>query len=251
MSNSITFNTVDLSTYKLTITSPGNNVLEQLVGQAQLQDKGYSFRPIRKPRSVRVRFSVTGTTRTNLDSNLDSIKNIITLLVPKALMFDSLPGRHFNAILEDFSGNYGGPTLFEGRMDFTCPDPLGYLITEDDHDHDISSSPITVDEPVGGTGYTNPVYTLTAKNTLTGATIKVNNLTTEEELIWVGDLAIDGTLVIDVARMLVSKGETASMGTVTGEFPRLKPGVTNQIKVTGLYVSATGNLNILYRDAYL
>ena len=114
----------------------------------------------------------------------------------------------------------------------------------------------TIDEPetgvVGGTGYASPVYTLTAKNTLTGATIKVENLTTEEELVWgPGDLAIDGTLVIDVEKWLVSKGVVADMATVSGKFPRLKPAVLNQIKVTGLYTTTEGNLNIKYRDAYL
>lgn len=251
MAHSIEFSTIDLSTYKLTVASPGDNLLKQLVGQAQLQDKGYAFRPARKPRDIRLDFAVTGTSRADLDSNLDSIKKIVTLLVPKALIFDTLPGRHFNAILENFSGDYEGATLFEGRMDFTCPDPLGYGITEyDDHDHDIGAAETTVDEVVGGTAYTDPILTLLAKNNLT-ETIKVENLTTEEELQWTGSLIVDGTLEIDVARMQVRKGVDLSMASVTGKFPRLKPGVTNQIKVTKLYTGTKGYLNIKYRDAYL
>jgi len=251
MARSINFNTTDMSTHKLIITTPGMNLLSQLVGRVQLQDKGYAFRPTREPRHIVADFAVTGTSLANLDVNLDAIKRLLTLIVPKKLIFDSLPLRYYDAVLESFVGEYRTGTLFQGTLAFVCPDPLGYKTTEDDHDHDISASPITVNEAVAGTGYVTPVYTLTAKNTLTDATIKVENLTTDEELQWIGDLAIDGTLVIDVARWLVSKEAVADMATVTGKFPRLKPNVTNQIKVTGLWVSATGNLNILYRDAFL
>lgn len=251
MSRSINFNTTDMSDHKLIITTPGMNLLSQLVSHVQLQDKGYAFTPMRQPRRITMDFAVTGTSQANLDVNLDAIKRLLTFTMAKKLIFDSLPLRYFNAILESFEGEYVHGTLFIGTLVFVCPDPLGYNITEDDHNYNIDANPKTINEPVGGTGYVSPVYTLTAKNTLTGAIIKVENLTTEEELVWVGDLAIDGTLVIDVARWLVSKGVTADMATVTGKFPRLKPNTTNQIKVTGLYVSVTGNLNIKYRDTYL
>lgn len=251
MAHSINFNEIDMSTYKLIVITPGVNLLRQLVSHIQLQDRGYAFRPVREPRCITVECAVTGTSRANLDVNLDVIRRTLTLLVPKKLIFDALSGRYFNAILGSFVGGYRGTTQFEGVIDFICPDPLGYKITPTDHDHDIDANPKTVDEAVAGTGYVAPVYTLTAKNALTEATIKVENLTTEEELIWVGDLAIDDDLVIDVENWIVKKNVTASMATVTGKFPRLKPNATNQIKVTGLFVTVTGNLNITYRETYL
>lgn len=251
MARSINFNTTDMSDHKLIITTPGMNLLSQLVGRVQLQDRGYAFTPMRQPRRITMDFAVTGTSQSNLDVNLDAIKRLLTLTEVKKLIFDSLPLRYFNAILESFTGEYILGTLFTGTLVFVCPDPLGYKTTEYDHPHTIDAPAKTIDEAVGGTGYVLPVYTLTAKNTLTDVTIKVENLTTEEELIWVGSLAIDGTLVIDVAKWLVSKGAVADMATITGEFPRLKPNVTNQIKVTGLYVTVAGTLNIKYRDTYL
>lgn len=266
MARSINFNETDMSAYELIVTTPGFNLLRQLVSRVQLQDRGYAFRPMRQPRVITADFSVTGTSLANLDVNLDAVKRLLTLTEPKKLIFDSLPLRYYNAILESFEGEYRLATLFQGILVFVCPDPLGYKTTESDHSHDINLSPKTINEPVGGTGYVAPVLTLTATNTLTGATIKVKNLTTDEELQWIGDLAIDGTLVIDVAKWLVSKGAVASMATVTGKFPRLKPNVTNQIKVTGLQTTKIafpytfpftfptqppGNLNILYRDTYL
>ena len=251
MARSIDFNSTDMSTHGLIVTTPGFNLVKQLVSHVQLQDKGYAFTPMREPRRITVEFAVTGTSLANLDVNLDAVKRLLTLTVPKKLIFDSLPLRYYNAILESFKGEYRLATLFQGTLMFICPDPLGYKTTQDNHNHSINASPKTVDEPVGGTGYVTPVYTLTAKNTLTDATIKVENLTTEEELQWIGSLAIDGTLVIDVAKWLVSKGAVADMASVTGRFPRLKPNATNQIKVTGLYVTVAGNLNILYRDTFL
>ena len=250
MSRSLNFNGIDMSSYELIVTSPGINLLKQLVGYSQLQDKAYSCTPMRAPRHITVDFAVTGTSLADLDSNLDIIKYHLTQTEPKKLKFDSLNLRYFNAILEDFEGEYSLATVFQGRLMFICPDPLGYRTTEDEHSHSIDASPKTVTEGVGGTAYVKPVYTLTAKNTLTGVTLKLENTDTEEELQWTGNLAINGTLVIDVANWLVSKGVTADMSTVSGQFPRLKPRLTNHLKVTGLYTTVTGNLNILYRDTY-
>lgn len=253
MADSIDFNDGnDMSAHGLKVISPGMNLLRQLVGRVQLQDKGYAFKPMREPRHITVECVVTGTSLDNLDANLDAIKRILTHTVPKELIFDSLPLRYYNAILESFEGEYSSATLFRGTLVFICPDPLGYSKTLDDSPHDIGvGASVTVNEPVGGTGYVAPVYTLTAKNKLTGALIKLENTTTEEELQWTGSLEINDTLVINVAKWLVSKGVTADMASVTGRFPRLRPNTTNQIKVTGLAPVTQGKLNIKYRDTYL
>lgn len=252
MARSIDFNDEDMSAHKLIITTPGFNVLRQLVGRVQLQDRGYAFTPMREPRRITMAFAVTGTSLADLDINLDAIKIFLTFTEPKKLIFDSLPLRYYNAILERFVGKYVHGTLFRGTMVFVCPDPLGYkTVPYTDHNHNITEDGLVVDEVVLGTGYVAPVYTLTAKKALTEATIKVENITTDEELVWIGDLALDGTLVIDVAKWLVSKGVTADMASVTGKFPRLKPDTTNEIKITGLFDGVTSTLNIAYRDTYL
>jgi phage-related protein len=100
---------------------------------------------------------------------------------------------------------------------------------------------------VGGTAITLPVWTLTAGETLSDVTIKLENVTTGEELQWTGSLVDEDELEIDCKYWTVKKNGTADMN-ITGEFPRLAVGA-NSIKVTGL--STTGTLNITYRDAYL
>lgn len=252
MARSIEFNSTDMADHKLIVTTPGFNLLRQLVGRVQLQDRGYAFTPTREPRPIVLAFAVTGTSLANLDVNLDAIKKVLTLTEPKKLIFDSLPLRYYNAILENFVGEYVHGTLFRGTLSFICPDPLGYKTVPDNHNHDINLAIKTITEVVAGTGYAAPVWTLIPQNDLTGATIKLENITTEEELQWgPGDLDIDEELVIDVAHWLVTVGGDPSMGTVIGKFPRLKPGVSNSIKVTGLKDTDDGNLNILYRDTYL
>lgn len=248
MGYSLSFGGVDLSTYELIITSPGINQLRQLESHVQLPDKGYAFRPMREPRYIRVKCAVTGTTRANLDVNLDTIKRVLTTLVTKQLIFDVLSGRFFNAMLENFEGDYLSTTLFEGVIAFICPDPLGYSITETSSDHNIDADPKTVNEVTEGTGFIEPVYTLTAGDVLDTVTIKVENIEGGEELQWVGSLNNGQMLEIDVATWAVKKAGVASM-TISGRFPRLKPNTTNQIKVTGFLTN--GSLNIKYRNTYL
>ena len=249
MAYSINFDGNDLSDYSLVVTSPGVNEFRQSVGRVQLQDRGYAFKPNREPRSIIVAFDVSGTSRSNLDSNLDTIKRILNQIIVKQLKFDVLSGRYFNAILETFEGNYLQATLFRGTMEFICPDPVAYDNTETISSFNIDADPKTVTEAVGGNAYILPVFTLTAGDTLTTVTILVDNLTTLEQLSWIGSLAIGEELVIDSERWLVTKEGTADMGEVTGEFPRLEPNVTNSIKVTAF--GTNGTMSITYRKGYL
>ena len=105
----------------------------------------------------------------------------------------------------------------------------------------------SVIEAVGGTGLVNPVYTLVAGETLSAITLKVENVTTDEELQWTGSLVDTDEIEIDVENWIVKKNSVADMATVTGQFPRLTPG-NNSIKVTAF--STTGTMNIKYRDTY-
>jgi predicted phage tail component-like protein len=250
MSRSFSFDGNDLADYGLIVSSPGDNPFSQLVSRIQLQDRGYAFRPQRSPRQIQVDFSVTGTSRANLDSNLDNIKRIITKLVVKQLIFDTLTDRYFDAILENFTGGYRSAVLFTGRMSFICPDPVAHSITETSSDFNIDADPKTVTEVVGGSAFLLPVFTLTAGEALAAITLLVENLTTLEE-ISIASLTLANTevLVIDSERWLVTKEGTAEMSNVTGKFPRLEPNITNSIKVTAF--GTLGTLNITYKEAYL
>lgn len=250
MSRSFSFDGNDLADYGLIVSSPGDNPFSQLVSRIQLQDRGYAFRPQRAPRRIQVDFWVTGTSRSNLDSNLDDIKRILTKLVVKQLIFDTLTDRYFDAILESFTGDYRSVDRFVGRLSFICPDPVAHSVDETSSDFNIDSNPKTITEVVGGSAFLLPVFTLTAGEALSGITLLVENLTTLEELS-IASLTLANTeiLVIDSERWLVTKEGTAEMSNVTGKFPRLEPNITNSIKVTAF--GSLGMLNITYKEAYL
>jgi phage-related protein len=94
----------------------------------------------------------------------------------------------------------------------------------------------------------SPVYVLTAGEVLGAITVKLENVSTDEELQWTGTLTTADELTIDVPNWIVYKNGTASMSGVTGQFPRLQPGA-NSIKVTAMAV--TGLMDITYRNTFL
>jgi len=249
MAYSLTFNSIDLGDYDLIVTSSGINSFHQVGEYAQLQTKGYSFKPKRSPRLIALDCQVTGTSRSNLDDNLDNIRLALVESQVKQLILDTITGRYFNAILESFDGDYKSAGLFDGKLSFVCPDPLGHSTTETDSDFNIDSDPDTIIETTEGTGDISPVFTLKAGEDLTDVTIKVENLTSEEELQWTGSLANTEELEINVPLWIAYKEGTASMSSVTGQFPHLIANAANSIKVTAF--SNTGTLNIKYRNTYL
>ena len=256
MANSLSYDGNDLSTYKLVVQSPGDNPYGQILSYVQLQDKGYPFRPQRQPRIITINFSVTGTSRSNLDSNLDSIKRLLTSLTVKQLIFDTLSARFFYAILERFQGDYLSATLFRGVMSFKCPDPIAYSTTENSVTQDVDADPKTLylpssdSEVIGGSAFLLPAYTFTAGENLSSISLTIKNETTIEELV-IASLTIANTevLVIDCATWLVTLEGTAEMSNVSGKFPRLEPNLRNQFTITNF--GSLGTLEVTYRDGYL
>lgn len=256
MAHSMTFDGNDLSEYKLVVTSPGASLYGQIVSHVQLPERGYAFRPEREPRRIRVTFEVTGDSRSDLDSNLDTIRRLVTQLTVKQLKFDSLSGRYYNALFERFQGNYKQATKFSGSMSFICPDPVAYSTTETSNDHDVDADPKTLYEPadsdevVGGSAFLLPVYTFTAGENLSGITLIIKNETTIEEL-QIADLTLgnDEELVIDCVTWLVTNEGVAEMANVSGKFPRIESNLRNQFTITNF--GSLGSLNITYKEAYL
>jgi len=255
MANSLSFDAVDMGDYNMVVNSAGASPFGQIVSYIQLQDKGYPFRPQREPRIITVQFTVTGTSRSNLDSNLDNIKRNLTKLEPFQLIFDALSTRYYMAILERFEGTYIQPAMFRGTMRFVCPDPVAYSTTENTVTQDVTADPTTLYIPessaavVGGSAFILPEWVLTAGETLSSVTIKLKNETTIEEIQWTGSLTSAQELIIDSSTWLVTKVATADMSTVTGKFPRLEPYIRNELTVTAF--GTTGTLTVIYRDGYL
>lgn len=249
MANSLTFNDIDLGDYGLVVTSQTASAFRQIADSVQLPDVAYPFGATREAKSISLEIAIIGTSYSDVKSKLDSIKRILNERDSKHLKLDNQSGRYWNAQFVSLVSHYQFNT-FIGALDFICADPLAYDDDETSSTFDLDvSDPKTVTETTGGTGYIKPVYTLTAGEALNAVTIKVECLETVEELQWTGSLADGEVLEIDVDSWLVRKEGSASMATVTGQFPRLLPTTANRIKVTGFGV--LGSLNVAYRDTYL
>jgi phage-related protein len=249
MANSLSFNGTNLGTYGLIVNNVNLSDFQQRAVSQLIQDISYAFQPKHPPKSIECQVSVEGSTRAVLDGYLDSIKALIVTDTAHEVILDCLPARYWLARLETLSGRYRGPRLWQGMLVFVADDPMAYDMSETSSDFNINSDPDTVEEITGGNGYILPVYTLTAGEALTDITLLVENLTTDEELTWEGSLGNGEVLTIDVEHWIVYNEGVADMDTVSGKFPRLAPGVTNQIKVTDF--SDSGTLNITYRNRYL
>jgi len=246
----LNFNAIDLSAYGLVVTHSNIPDSTQQYESQLIQDISYGFKPKKPPKIIRLEVTVLAVDRATLDGYLDNIKSVIVTEVAKVFKLDTITDRYWNAKQTTFEGKYRAAGMWEGIVVFQADDPMAYDNTETSSDHNIDADPKTITEtPSGGTGYINPVYTLTAGENLTDVTIKVENLTTDEEIQWTGSLAITEELEIDVATWIVKKEGVADMSSVTGQFPRLAPGIANSIKVTAF--STTGSLNITYRERYL
>lgn len=244
---------VDLSAYGLIVTHSNIPDFRQQYESQLIQDISYGFKSKKPPKIIRLEVSILAATRAILDGYLDSIKSTIVTEIAKTLTLDTITDRYWNAKQTTFEGTYMAAGLWQGIMVFQADDPMAYDNTEVGvgNDYPIGAVETTIIETPGGTGYINPVYTLTAGENLTDVIIKVENLTTDEELQWTGSLTTGQELEIDVANWVVKKEGMENMSSVTGEFPRLAPNRANSIKVTALYSSVAGNLNITYRNRYL
>ena len=243
--NSLTFNGIDLSIYGLTVTNQNLDIFKQVPDAVQLTNKAYGFGDTRIPKSADIKITVTGTTRDDVKSKLDSIKSVLNERDSKHLVLDTQADRYYIARFVSLDGAFVFPMVFAGTLSFICYDPLAYSVNETSSDFSIDANPKTIIETAGGTAYIEPVFTLVADADLTG-TIKVENLETLEELQWTGSLATGEDLEIDVENWIVKKTGTPDMATVSGQFPRLLQG-SNQIKITAF----SGSLNITYRNRYV
>lgn len=257
------FNAIDLSAYGLIVTHSNIPDFRQEYDSQLIKDISYAFVPKRPPKVIRLEVAVLAADRATLDGYLDSIKFVVVSEVAYALKLDTITDRYWNAKKTAFEGGYKAAGLWEGIMVFQADDPMAYAniavgVGELGNDHVVNEEEEMIIETPGGTGYINPVYTLTSEENHGTVTIWLTNLTTDEALSWRGILNAGYKLEIDVANWRVRRdwgggdGYQEHMANVTGKFPRLAPSVANSIKVWRLYEAGpAGNLNIKYRNRYL
>jgi len=250
VANSLNFAGTDLRDYGL-ITTSYDLPVTQDAQSIRLQNKAYAWRSSLTPKLMSFGIIVTAATNALLITVLDNIKTKLNTREDAALILDILSTRYWNVRFDSLTGGFISPVAWKGSLSFTALDPLAYSTSETSTGpHTINETPETIIETAGGTANARPVYTLTAGEALNGIAVELSNTTTGITLTWEGDLADTDVLTIDCANWLVSKNDTPSMATVSGQFPYLVPG-SNTLTVTDFYNAVGGTLGIVYRARYL
>lgn len=156
------FNDIDLSTYGLIARrSPVLYMPGVGIENVQVGDKAYDFRAYLQPKVISVDVVVSSAT---LESDLDSLSKLLNpILGVKKLVLDKPDDRYYNAkVSGGFEYQFVGSKIAVGSIQFICPDPMAYDNDETSSDNNIDADPDTITEVTGGTGYIEPVFTLTA-----------------------------------------------------------------------------------------
>jgi len=255
MANSFTFNEVPLSTYGLKVLASSPSMDVSFGAESvRLPDLSLVTRSEATPKPITLDIAVQASSKALLLAALNNIKLIVAEREAKALILDTQTDRYWLARFVDMSGRFISPYAYRGVLSFVADDPAAYGVDPvvDTGFLAIAPDPDIEEIVVGGTSYVLPVFTLKATGAGVGpATIKLENTTTVEELQWTGTVAHGNSLVIDSANWHVTNNDVAAMDglVATSKFPRLKPGVSNSIKVTNF--GAVGHLKVVYRNRYL
>ena len=245
---SFEFNSIDFDDYHLRVLVAEKDRLERDFRHGQLQDRVYGWGSQVTAKKLLLRVLVSATAAQDIHDLISDIQGALNEKDECELSLDEVAGRYWNARFRLMEGKLIHPKRWLGEIEFILSDPRAFADAETTSNFNIDADPDTVIETAGGTAFVEPRYVLTAGETLNGATIVVENMTTGEELTWEGDLADTKELEIDVAHWIVYNDSVADMADVVGSFPTMQPGA-NSIKVTGF--GTLGTLTIIYRDAYI
>jgi phage-related protein len=252
---SFSYNGINLEDYGVTIISADRNAMNHDFDSLQLEDKAYSWKSRLEPRRIRLGILAVPTffifppiLFNDIHLTMSFIREALNEKECCQLILSNTPEYFWLAKLQKISGEVIAPHHFQANIDFLCPDLRAFSITETKNIHNIDANPKTLYESTPGTAYVEPVYLLTAGENIPGSTVILESTTTGDAIQWSGDLATNDELEIDVAHWVVRLNGTESMGTVTGKFPKLEPGI-NTLVVSGF--GTTGTLEITYRNAYV
>jgi predicted phage tail component-like protein len=240
--------TVDLTaTYDMTVRqrNPGLSLATDYAG-ADL--RAWGFRSKAQPAHFSLDVIVTGSSLSDLDSNLSSIRGTLSETEDAELRFDENTDRYWLARFVSLSGSYRGPNAWVGQLELVCHDPAAYAEDEDTATDTAAASWSDL-LTVGGTTYCFPVITLTADGAQADITVVVRNDTLDMELSWTGTLANEDVLEFDSETESVTLNAASAMTGVAGDNPRwplLKAG-DNLVEITGF----TGTVLITWRERYL
>jgi hypothetical protein len=200
---------------------------------------------------------VEGTSRSDLHDKLDAIALALHTDEAKSLAPDYLGGRYWLAQLASLGPiEYFGMTAARIMARFNVADARLYAASETSQTLTVATDPDSFSVPasgdVAGTAVADPEWELTLS--AGASSIEIENTTRGESLTYGASLTSGDKLKIVSAPTSmrvyvdVGSGYAESMGDVSGVPPRLTPGVSNSVTVTGL---SSGSLDVTYRARYL
>lgn len=202
---------------------------------------------------------VSGSSASDLKSNLDNIMLVLNEAAPKKLEFGVQSDRYWMAQLSGGSEvRYVGNNEAEFDLHFFCPDPHAFADSATNVSDTAAASPhtttVTSASHITGSAATRPIITLNPSNSPADITIE-NDLT--------GETATYGTSYTTGASNRIrlhcglfrwqtstDSGSTWSdaMGSSSGTFFELLPGQDNDIIITG---PTGGDIDIDFTNRYL
>lgn len=259
MANAFTYNSLDFSTYGLTVLRflPFFSSANVRATNLTLADGSVSAPTKYGTRIFSVPCVVKGTSFTNLKSNLDSIALGLSQREEQQLIFDIMSDRYWLAKplgLPDV--DILGSSVAKLDIDFVATDPHAYDVTPTTEN--TGSIPGAIAFNVGGTIEAYPVITIVSDGAC--LSLVVENEAVDKRLEWIapsgGELASTDQVEIDCrprfqtfSTKLVTESEdsfTVRMEGVNGLFPQLSPNVENTLTFTTI----GGTFTIVWNDRY-
>lgn len=262
------YNTVDLSTstYGAQVEAYGWALTGGVSVDVQGSPQGVAVSQSATvgPRYLTLPLVVIGTTTADLVSKLDALR---VLFEPtggeKALELPGYTDRYWLArVSESPEISWLGDRVARVQVPLVIPDPHAWGSTAKTDTDTWTTDPDTIAVPktgsAGGCWYAEPVWTLTPANH-TQVYVTFESITTSEKMViivptqaagtdnriridtsrWYADYSVDGGA--NWINLMTALSETYN------QFPRVKAGVSNTIKITGL---ASGTLAWSYRERF-
>jgi hypothetical protein len=273
MAKSFTFDSVDMADYDLQVVDYDIpemagidfNMHSPIMGDASFTSLNHTIR------TITIECAITGTSVADMQSNLDSVKSALNpILTDKILSIDGVADRQFVGRVSGISApSVKGKSIKVFEVTFQClAEQFGTAETESSTAIATDPDTLTISAVLGNV-HRQPcaLYVRnTTGGTLTGQTVSVENETTNETLVaevtlqngyWlqIGEIAANGTFGAVLKLSTGSGADPDALSYVdvmsmyeSGDWPRLKGGVDNDITVIGI---STGTLLWKYRARYL
>lgn len=136
MSNSFSFNSVDMSAYGLRLRTHEES-FNQETPAVQLLDKAYGLNSLRPAGTITLDVAIYAANITTLKSYLDSIRSALNHREDKELKIDTFTDRYWLARCVGMEGSITTARIWQGMITFACHDPAAFDNDEEDSDHTI------------------------------------------------------------------------------------------------------------------